>query len=314
MIRTQWSSFRKGNVKINRMYVEDTLVYQTAPVFYTATGGTISYDGDYKIHTFTSDDDFIVRIGNAVSGPNDPILTNKIDVLIVGGGGGGARTDDVYPPRAPGGAGAGGVIYLTGYSIVSDIYQVEVGTGGIGKKSTEGDGTAGGLSRFGTLFAHGGGQSTMSSNGASGGSGAGGSGIVISSPGTRIGGYGVEGQGHNGGIGAYTGGGGGGAGQVGQNYVDNYTAGKGGDGILCLISGEAKYYGGGGGGAHRSYMGASGAGGLGGGGSGGCYLYNRNNAGSGVNGTGGGGGGGSIGANGGDGGSGIVIVRYRYKY
>jgi hypothetical protein len=50
-------------------------------VFITATGGTITTCGDYKIHTFTSDGTFCVSAG---AGP-----LAVVDYLVVAGGGGG---------------------------------------------------------------------------------------------------------------------------------------------------------------------------------------------------------------------------------
>jgi len=57
-----------------------------------ATGGTITTDGSYRIHTFTSSGTFEVSEGVAC------------DVLIVAGGGGGGGSRG-------GGGGGGGLIY-----------------------------------------------------------------------------------------------------------------------------------------------------------------------------------------------------------
>ena len=57
------------------------------PIFTSATGGSITTCGDYKIHTFTGGGCFVVTIGNgptvAGGGPN------KVDYLVVAGGGSG---------------------------------------------------------------------------------------------------------------------------------------------------------------------------------------------------------------------------------
>ena len=66
-----------------------------------ATGGTITTDGDYKVHTFTSSGTFEVT-----SVTNNPTF----DILQIAGGGGGGR-------RRGGGGGAGGYLYETGVSI-----------------------------------------------------------------------------------------------------------------------------------------------------------------------------------------------------
>ena len=48
-------------------------------VIISATGGTITEDGGYRIHTFNSSADFIVTGGGSLS----------VDYLLVAGGGGG---------------------------------------------------------------------------------------------------------------------------------------------------------------------------------------------------------------------------------
>ena len=59
----------------------------------TATGGTITTDGDYKVHTFTSSsDDFVITSATGLG---------LVEYLIIGGGGGGGYL-------AGGGGGAGG--------------------------------------------------------------------------------------------------------------------------------------------------------------------------------------------------------------
>ena len=87
--------------------------------FYAATGGTVTTDGDYKVHSFTSSGTFAVT---QVS--SDP-STAELDYLIIAGGGGAGR------PNSSGG-GAGGRLYLenyTGITSTGDI-TVTVGAGG----------------------------------------------------------------------------------------------------------------------------------------------------------------------------------------
>jgi hypothetical protein len=51
--------------------------------YITATGGTISCCGDYKIHTFTSDGCFsVTSVGN-------PAGSDSVDYIVVAGGAGG---------------------------------------------------------------------------------------------------------------------------------------------------------------------------------------------------------------------------------
>ncbi|MBU1811372.1 MAG: DUF2341 domain-containing protein, partial [Candidatus Omnitrophica bacterium] len=106
----------------------------------TATGGTITYFGGYKIHTFTASGTF------AGAG------SSNVEVLVVAGGGGGGSD-------MGGGGGGGGVIYNASYAVVSSSYTVTVGTGGAGAPAGQGQvrGYNGGNSVFGLLTAIGGG-------------------------------------------------------------------------------------------------------------------------------------------------------------
>jgi hypothetical protein len=60
--------------------------------FMEATGGTITTDGDYKVHTFTSSGTFTVTKAGA---------TGEVEYLVIAGGGGGG---------AAGGAAAAGLV------------------------------------------------------------------------------------------------------------------------------------------------------------------------------------------------------------
>src|SRR6056300_1014998 len=94
------------------------------PLFTSATGGTITTSGDYKIHSFTGDGCFVVAsAGNGATvcggGPNG------VEYLVVAGGGGGGG----------GGGGAGG--FRTNYptpstalTVTATTYPVTVGAGG----------------------------------------------------------------------------------------------------------------------------------------------------------------------------------------
>src|SRR5210317_235492 len=69
--------------------------------FISATGGTITTSGDYKIHSFTGDGCFVVSsIGN-------PAGSDSVDYLVVAGGGGAGGDGG-------GGGGAGGVRFASG--------------------------------------------------------------------------------------------------------------------------------------------------------------------------------------------------------
>ena len=267
----------------------------------TPTGGTITTDGLYTIHKFTTN--------GTLALPN----TGDIEYLMVGGGGGAASS--------VGGPGGGGG-YLAGTATITNgSYPVVIGDGGVGKaagsKTFGNDGTD---STFNGLTAKGGGGggAADTNNGRDGGCGGG----TGPGPGSTAGqGYaGPPRQGYNGGVSTiqWVCPGGGGAGQQGGDSSAS-AGGKGGDGVAndILVTGVNVYYGGGGGGgAYYSTqpLATPGQGGLGGGGN----AAPGNDPGlagtPGTDGLGGGAGGGSCG--GGNipasagGGSGVVIVRY----
>ena len=272
----------------------------------TATGGAVTYNGNYKVHTFTSSDTFTVTDASAGA---------TVDIMVLGGGGsGGSGTG--------GGGGAGGYqiitapVTITGYNVTVGAATPRVTLGSpavIGNPSSVGalatsNGGGGGA----------GGHTGGSFDALVGGSGGGGG---------YYGGYvqkgsanGINGQGYAGGAMTYTGtgggAGGGGASAVGGAYAGAGTGGAGGEGVQTpwgVTVGEnvsgVYWIGGGGGGAGAS---SAGAGGKGGGGAG----TSGSNGTSGLANTGGGGGANwsySAGLSGGAGGSGLVIIRYRYQ-
>src|SRR5210317_2275853 len=70
------------------LYTVESNVNYLGPTFITATGGTITTSGDYKIHTFTGDGTFVVSsIGDCVGSPAPN--KNNISYMVVAGGGGG---------------------------------------------------------------------------------------------------------------------------------------------------------------------------------------------------------------------------------
>lgn len=167
-------------------------------VLYAATGGTVTTDGDYKVHSFTSSGTFAVT--QVASNPSSA----ELDYLIIAGGAsGGANSGS--------GGGAGGRLYLenyTGITSTGDI-TVTVGAGGAGMSwgAPYGRGNNGANSVFNSITATGGGAGSGNygsdpysyQGGNDGGSGGGG------------GGEGIDGQGYDGGTGT-NGQGGGGAG------------------------------------------------------------------------------------------------------
>ena len=274
----------------------------------TVTGGTITTDGDYKVHTFTSSGDFITD--SAWSG------SQGLDYLVVAGGGGGGG-------RFGGGGGAGGAREFTGQTVPAATYAVVIGAGGAGGSDTA-SGTVGVDSSFNSITSSGGGGGARESGAPAGTGGSGGGGSYVHPSGGSDGGIwgwgaGNDGsfspvEGYRGGAGGnpggyYGGGGGGGASAAAADMydTDTTTGGTGGAGLTSSISGvETTYAGGGGGGVMTS--GTAGSGGAGGGGAGATSTGGTGTIGT-ANTGGGGGGGGGAGGVGATGGSGIVIIR-----
>jgi hypothetical protein len=276
-----------------------------------ATGGNITTDGTYWIHTFLT------------SGTFTPQTALTCDYLVVAGGAGGAGTAGTSGAGG-GGGGAGGFRTGTSLSAAVQAYSITVGAGGaggIGAASSTTAATAGSNSIFSTITSTGGGIGADNRNGGSGGSGGGarydgtlGSGNTPSTS---------PSQGNNGGAGGgaltYQGGGGGGGASAvggtgtGSNSIVAVFGGAGGAGTSNSYSGSAVVYAGGGGGGVYSDAAPASAAGAGGTGGGGAGSKNANATAGTTNLGGGGGAAGnsnSTAYNGGAGGSGIVIIRY----
>ena len=161
----------------------------------TATGGTITTDGDYTVHYFGSDANFVTD------------TEQDVEYLVVGGGGSGAG---LY-----GGGGAGGYRTATGFTVAAGTYAVQVGEGGAAVENINTNGNSGESSIFSTITSAGGGAGGSQSAGVAGGSGGGG---------------GAGGQGTGNGTGGTDGKGGGGG---GGGYNNSYS-GKGGDGVVII--------------------------------------------------------------------------------
>ena len=292
-----------ASASTNEVYDSDNKYYYGQQnVAVTATGGTITTDGDYTVHKFTA------------SGTFTTDTAQDVEYLVVGGGGGSGCQRHTSPGGGSGGGGAGGYRAATGFPVSAAAHSITVGSGGPRgvEGSPEEDGTQGGSSIFSTITsAGGGGGGTSGGSGKPGGSGggggsdgAGGSGNTPST--TPVQGY----DGGTSGAGA-TAAGGGGASAVGGGAVSSSaTAGAGGAGIandIVLSGTPVTYAGGGGGGKGQDHSGSGGPGGAGGGGDG-------SKTGEGVTGTANTGGGGGGSGGGGDqqgapGGSGIVVIR-----
>jgi len=279
--------------------------------FLSATGGTITTSGDYKIHTFTGDGTF------CVSAVGNPAGSDSVDYLVVAGGGSNGNSYG-------GGGGAGGFRESSGTAsgcytasplgacvsalpVTTTGYPITVGGGGAARCGG-GIGNTGSPSTFSTITsAGGGGGGNEGNNGLNGGSG-GGSG---NSPGPS-GGTGntppvSPPQGNNGQTSSLSNeaGGGGGAGEAGGTDGGGF----GGDGVQTSISGCATFYAGGAGGYSNVISdvrpGGDGGGGGGPGPSGGPWC--------GVANTGGGASYSNPAPNNHSGGKGIVIIRYKFQ-
>ena len=301
--------------------------------FVHATGGAVSLDGDYKIHTFTGPGTFEVTSLN----PSAP--GNAVDWLVAAGGGGGGG-------RHGGGAGAGGYREspgtATGCYTASPIaggsavtvtvseYPITVGSGGTaGNRTPDSAGTNGSDSSFSSYTSTGGGRGHTYLSSAAQVGGSGGGGGHPATPGIGV--CGAAGntpptspaQGTAGGAAGgpgYSGGGGGGATAAGTG--GSACGGAGGVGGTSSINGTPTQRSGGGGGGMYCATGtnpgtATGGGGAGGGGPPGSPTAAT--AGTANTGGGGGGYGGTNPGNpspnctGANGGSGVVIVRYKYQ-
>ena len=275
--------------------------------YVTATGGTETTSGNFKIHSFTGPGTFSVTCAG------NPAGSNTVDYVVVAGGGGGGGSHGA-------GGGAGGyreaignapdytaspLASSTALAVPAQNYPITVGGGGttgFPGPAGYGKGTSGANSVFSTITAAGGGGggtgcNSPDINGISGGSGGGGSTFnaclgckgsgntpPVSPP-----------QGSNGGDGTTDnatyrdGGGGGGATASGTSHPNPSSppsGNPGGAGTSSSITASPVTYagGGGGGGSTNGGSGSSGGGGTGG-------TNNRGTAQSGTDNKGGGGGG-----------------------
>jgi hypothetical protein len=280
------------------IYVDSTEGWKTVSQTYnqistaayvTATGGTITTCGNFKIHSFTGPGTFTVTCAG------NPLGSTTVDYLVIAGGGGGSA--DGGQPQGGAGGGAGGFRQsfpnpaTGGFPITAIAYPITVGAGGAG---SAGRGCKGSNSVFSTITSTGGGQGGVYSGNAGepGGSGGGGG------ANTGAGGTGntppvSPSQGNPGSpaVDSGTPGAGGGATSAGSGQ-------NGGSGTTSTISGSPIIRGGGG---------ASGTGGSAGPGGGGATAT------AGTANTGGGGGGNNNPSGGKAGGSGLVIIRYKYQ-
>ena len=267
-------------------------------LFTSATGGTITTSGDYKIHSFTGDGCFSVStLGNGPTVPTGG--PNTVSYLVVAGGGHGAggfrEGRDITPSYT-----ASPIVAPAGLTIASTTYPITVGAGSLVS-------VIGSNSVFSTITSTGGGARGSGPGGSGGGcnsGGGGGSGNTppVSPPQGNNGGPSVNGQGDSGG---------GGATAVGSpNIGPNNPGGRGGAGATTSISGSPTAYAGGGGGGANAGIGLNGSAaspcGTGGRGHGANQSGQSGTANT-------GGGGGTFNPVEQSGGKGIVIIRYKFQ-
>jgi hypothetical protein len=161
--------------------IQDSTSNAVGNPFLVASGGTESTSGNFKIHTFTGDSNFVVS--QAASGC--AAAPSVVNYVVVAGGAGGAGNRD-----GNGGGGAGGfresysapvsgpytaspLATPTGITLSTQTYPVTVGGGGTGGAT---QGTSGSNSIFSTITSAGGGAGNSKGNfpgGSPGGSGGG---------------------------------------------------------------------------------------------------------------------------------------------
>jgi hypothetical protein len=303
--------------------VTDNGTQDTAPTaqYVTATGGTITTSGDFKIHTFTGPGTFCVSCAGNPAGS-----TTVSYAVVAGAGGGGGSALGYY---SGGGGGAGGfregrtttcsytvspLNAPAGLPVSATGYPITVGGGGSGgggscgpnPPSCRSPGNPGSNSVFSTITSARGGAGGESganpgqtpNGGCAGGSGGGGGGYNSNGDG----GLGAGNsppvsppQGQPGGAGSIPGGGQGGAGggatTAGAGPSHNAAGGAG--ATTCISASPVTYGVGGNSGADCNSLADSG-------------TANRGNGGQGGNNFG-------PNAGGGAGGSGIVIIRYKFQ-
>jgi hypothetical protein len=316
------------------LFTNESNVQDLGP-FMAATGGTITTSGNYKVHTFTGDGNFVVsQVGTS------DVKKQVSYVVIAGGAGGGSGRG--------GGGGAGGyregkqtcggytaspVAAAAGLTMTATTFPVTVGAGGGINGPNSERGENGNNSVFSTITSAAGGYGGGSCNRPGGPGGSGGGGGANSNPG-GCGGAGntppvSPSQGNAGGDGykpggQESGGGGGGIAGAGTDGSGPGVGGPGGNGVASEITGSSVTRGGGGGGGGGYPSTPSAVRGTGGSGGGGNGAQNPA-SGTGLDPTAGtantgGGGGGGTHTNapacqelGKSGGSGVVIIRYKFQ-
>ncbi len=321
--------------------VTDSGLQSEAPTaqYISATGGTTTTCGDFKIHTFTGPGTFCVSAGGNAGG------SNSVEYIVTAGGGGGGGKFNTSSGGA--GGGAGGFRFASpslapgsypakplagpaNLPVSVQGYPITVGGGGAAGALCR-PGCNGANSVFSTITSTGGGGGSGGGQYPGGGTGGSGGGTSLGNPTTPCG-TALAGntplvsppQGNPGGAaiapGNHASGGGGAIGTGSQVCSSTGGPGGAGGGLPTAFGsngescGSFRYYAGGGAGGGYN-CGANGIGGVGGGGNaytGGSPPTSHNatdNTGGGAGGVGAPG----VTSVGGVGGSGIVIIRYKFQ-
>ena len=168
--------------------VENATPDTVGATYISATGGTLTSSGDYRIHTFTGDGCFVVAsVGNSLGGGS------KVSYMVVAGGGGGGTQRgggggaggyrEGKEPSDPYAPGASPLAAPTGLTVSATSFPITVGGGGTGSDDPSSGqptarGTSGSNSVFSTITSAGGGVGGNNTppchmNGIAGGSGGG---------------------------------------------------------------------------------------------------------------------------------------------
>ncbi len=269
-----------------------TVVISVLVVYMRASGGVITTDGDFKIHTFNNSDTFSIDLLDHASNID-------IDYLIVAGGGGGGRGSSSI---AGGGGGGGQAINdsLLIAELSTDEYSVIIGNGGVGSSSDSVKGENGQNSSVFEIITLGGGGGGTFTPGSNGGTGGGGSGNTNDFP-DNAGGVGSNGGDGGAGKSSATpsyrsaGGGGGATGNGADGALSANGGGAGGAGLISAITGSSVEYAKGGRGGDNDTTPSAGAANTGNGGGGGRSNTTLANM------------------RGKDGGKGVVIIKYKFQ-
>ena len=162
--------------------VQDSTSNERGNAFISATGGTITTSGNFKIHTFTGPGTFTVTNGGSSCG------SNTVDYLVVAGAGGGGMGGIAGclpnpPDRIDGGGGGGAGGYressgaasgcytrsplgacVSALPVSAQGYPITVGGGGNGAACNSCNGASGSNSIFSTITSAGGGGGASKNN------------------------------------------------------------------------------------------------------------------------------------------------------